>query len=288
MNMINERNAAKGSRPFRHPRELYIDLLKSAILNDLYRKYIPPPDEEDIQSAKRTLAALKRRYGDMIQRGGIDEQFVVFQQRRSSVVQAHTLGDRSQVENVEKCLRSIIEDNIQGDLIEAGVFRGGMVLLMAGILEAYGCDDRIVYVADSFEGWPKPIGNEVIEDSVCFDLFEPAGSFSAPVDEVVDNFEKYGLMSDSVRILKGWFDETLPRARIDKLSLIRVDADWYESTWTVLDVLYDKVESGGYVIIDDYGLPIGARRAVDQFRKLRQIESPLVWVNDQTVFWRKV
>jgi hypothetical protein len=92
-----------------------------------------------------------------------------------------------------------------------------------------------------------------------------------------------------VEFLKGWFKDTLPVAPIGKLAVLRLDGDYYDSTMDGLTNLYDKLSVGGYAIIDDYGEDsfTYCRRAVDEFRKLRGIEEPLVRVDSKCYFWKR-
>ena len=87
---------------------------------------------------------------------------------------------------------------------------------------------------------------------------------AVPLERVQDNFRRYGLLDEQVRFLKGWFRDTLPTAPIERLAVLRLDGDLYESTIQALDGLYDKLSAGGFVIVDDYGnvagLPPGGAR----------------------------
>ena len=108
------------------------------------------------------------------------------------------------------------------------------------------------------------------------------------IDEVRRNFAAYGLLDDQVQFLKGWFSETLPGAPIERLALMRLDGDLYESTRDALVNLYDRLSPGGYVIVDDYGEDSWTycRRAVDEFRAERGIQDPLVRVDSRCYFWQ--
>ena len=109
------------------------------------------------------------------------------------------------------------------------------------------------------------------------------------LEEVKRNFDAYELLDDQVKFLKGWFKDTLPDAPIEKLAVMRLDGDYFESTWAALTNLYDKLSVGGYVIIDDYGEDLWTycRKAVEEFRKERNITDPLIRVDRPCSFWRK-
>ena len=101
------------------------------------------------------------------------------------------------------------------------------------------------------------------------------------------NFERYGLLDDQVKFLKGWFKDTFPGARIDQLAVLRLDGDLYESTMDTLVPLYPKVTSGGYVIVDDYRIIPACKKAVDDYRAEHGIEAPLLEIDWNSVYWQK-
>jgi O-methyltransferase len=109
------------------------------------------------------------------------------------------------------------------------------------------------------------------------------------LDDVKRNFSAYGLLDEQVVFLKGWFKDTLPDAPIKAIAVLRLDGDYYESTRDALVNLYDKVSPGGYIIIDDYGEDSWTycSKAVDEFRKERDITDPLIRVDRPCRFWQK-
>ena len=197
------------------------------------------------------------------------------------------MSEMSTVDHLQWCVEEVLRNEIPGDFIETGIWKGGLPILMRGILKAWNVTDRVVWGADSFDGLPEPDPAENLEDAIAWFLFAPLERLKIPRDFVENTFLKYGLLDDQVRFLEGWFSDTLPSAPIEKLALMRLDGDWYESTMTALNALYGKLSQGGYVIIDDYGLLRGCRDAVDQFRQNHSITTPLVAVNHQVVFWKK-
>lgn len=86
--------------------------------------------------------------------------------------------------------------------------------------------------------------------------------------------------------MKGWFNETFKNPPFEKLSLLRLDGDMYASTWDSLIYLYDKVASGGFIIVDDYFL-LPCRNAVNDFRKLKNITEPIIEIDSESVYWKK-
>ena len=110
---------------------------------------------------------------------------------------------------------------------------------------------------------------------------------AVPLEEVQQLFKRYDLLDSQVRFLKGWFKDTLAVAPIKSLAMLRLDGDLYESTMDTLVPLYDKVSTGGFVIVDDYYSCLPCGRAIDEFRAARGISTPLQKIDEQSVFWRK-
>lgn len=198
--------------------------------------------------------------------------------------EAETMIGLSRLDNLEHCVVDVLRRRVPGDLAETGVWRGGASIFMRGALRAYGDTGRTVWVADSFQGLPKPDAASYPADEGSDLWAEPRLAIS--LDEVKRNFERYGLLDDHVRFVPGWFRETLPTAAIDQLAVLRLDGDMYESTIVALRSLYDKVARGGYVIVDDYGSVPPCRRAVDDFRNERGIEESLLPVDWTGVYWQ--
>ncbi len=196
----------------------------------------------------RRIRELGRNYGDRIANLGFH----------------HTMVGRARLDNVHRCLDTILQEGIPGDLIECGVWRGGVVVFMRGFLAAHGVLDRSVWVADSFRGLPKPL---VPEDEGLDLSTEP--SLAIDRATVEDIFERYGLRDARVCFLEGWFRDTLPAAPIGRLALLRIDGDLPSSTTQALEACYDRVAPGGFVIVDDYGFIPQCRQAVDEFRARR-------------------
>jgi O-methyltransferase len=107
------------------------------------------------------------------------------------------------------------------------------------------------------------------------------------IDEVRRNFQRYGMLDNQLKFLVGWFKDTLPRAPISRLSILRLDGDMYQSTMESLDNLYGRLSCNGYVIVDDYALP-GCRQAVHDFRARHNILEPILKTEDGVAgFWKK-
>jgi O-methyltransferase len=81
-----------------------------------------------------------------------------------------------------------------------------------------------------------------------------------------------GYPGNKVFYHKGWFQNTIPEKskEIEKIAILRLDGDWYESTKVCLENLFDKVVQRGFIIIDDYGLYSGCKKAVDEYLSNRK------------------
>ena len=189
------------------------------------------------------------------------------------------------LENIEFCLNKIIEDNIPGDLIETGVWRGGATILMKAILKARNVTDKTVWVADSFEGLPRPDDKKYAADSG--DKHYTYNELAISKEIVENNFRKYGLLDDKVKFLKGWFKDTLPTAPITQLALVRLDGDMYESTMDGITNLYPKLAKGGFLLVDDFGGLEGCRKAIMDYREAHGITEEIKQVDWTGVYWRK-
>lgn len=176
--------------------------------------------------------------------------------------------------------------NIEGDFVECGVWKGGAIGLMAIANLKYGTQRRTLRLFDVFEEICSP--NEKIDGTIAinevrkqlgekaaingeikplkgiYDRFGGPGSINA-CKEVIEQI--IGYPSDKVNYHKGWFQDTIPTdaKKINKIAILRLDGDWYESTKICLENLFDKVVSGGFIIIDDYGLYSGCKKATDDF-----------------------
>jgi O-methyltransferase len=173
--------------------------------------------------------------------------------------------------NLMRCCKHVVEKGIFGDFVECGVWRGGLCAAMA-IVAARESRGRRVVAFDSFQGLPEP---ETVDGSKALPWTGGCRAEEAYLDKVMAlavpgrDYVKY----------PGWFEDTIP-GYDSPIAILRLDADWYKSTKICLDHLYDKVVVGGYVIIDDYGTWPGCKKAVDEFRDARGIQSPLLRNSD--------
>jgi len=197
---------------------------------------------------------------------------------------AHTMVGLTRLRHLRHLIERVLHDGVPGDLVETGVWRGGVCIYMRAILAAHDITDRRIWAADSFEGLPPgdPDRFPADRDSILHRI----AMLAVSLEEVKRNFSQYNLRDDQVVFLKGWFRDTLPQAPIENISILRLDGDMYESTTDALSALYRKVSPGGFVIVDDFVIP-GCRQAVQDFRQRHGIDDAIERIDYTGVFWRK-
>lgn len=198
---------------------------------------------------------------------------------------AYTMIGIRRLNNLQHCYEHVVANDVPGDLIETGAWRGGATIFMRALLAAYGDHERTVWVADSFEGLPPPDAeNYPADEGINLHEFD---ELAVSLEQVQRNFRRYGLLDDQVRFLKGWFKDTLPVAPIEKLSILRLDGDLYESTMDALVNLYPKLSSGGCLIVDDYSIIPACKQAVHDYRDEHGITEEIVKIDNIGVYWIK-
>jgi O-methyltransferase len=201
---------------------------------------------------------------------------------------AFTMVGIERLDNVQACVEDVLRNNVPGDLIEAGVWRGGTTIFMRALLELNGVRDRIVYVADSFQGVPRPdVESFPADDTEPITQLADLDFLAVPVKEVAENFRKFDLLDEQVVFSRGWFRYTLPSLDGHTWSVIRLDGDLYESTIQALESLYPGLSVGGYLIVDDYTSIEACRQAVDDYREGNGIEDAIQPIDSSGVFWKK-
>ena len=269
------------------PEELYLDLMKKCLTRIAFGEHLQaiafPKGSFRAALFGPIKDALARRRIELVKARTVDLR--VRAEGKDWPRDAETMIGLARLDNIQACATDVLRRGVPGDLIETGVWRGGAVIFMRAILKAYGDRSRIVWAADSFQGLPRP-------DSAKYpaDAGDPHWSFATlevSLEQVQANFARYGLLDEQVRFLKGWFKDTLPRAPIDRLAVLRLDGDMYESTMDALEALYARVSAGGYVIVDDYGVVPACKQAVEDFRGRQGIRDELRRIDWSGVFWQK-
>jgi O-methyltransferase len=200
--------------------------------------------------------------------------------------EAETMIGMQRLTSLQECVQTVLAEDVAGDLVECGVWRGGACILMRAVLAAYGDESRSVWLADSFEGVPRsdPV-NYKADKGIRAELV--SGILGVSQAEVRANFERYGLLDDQVRFLPGWFKDTLADAPIERISVLRLDGDLYESTIQALDGLYPRLSPGGFCIVDDYLAVKACEQAVTDYRARHGITAEIIDIDGTGVLWRK-
>jgi len=261
----------------------YIDLVEAAVAHSLYSyaDTVPPGSNP----VTRRLRRAGRRAGWVPLRLRPTEGSGSAEGSADWPLYAQSMIGADRLRSLRRCVETVLADRIAGDLIEAGVWRGGACVLMRAILEAHGDVERRVWCADSFAGLPAPDPGLHPADRGLRLHREP--ELAVARSEVEATFRRYRLLDERVRFVEGWFSDTLPELAGHTWSVIRIDGDLYGSTMDALRNLYPDLAPGGFVIVDDYGAVDACRLAVEDFRRGAQITERLERIDWTGVLWRR-
>lgn len=265
--------------------ELYLDLVQRVVTNTVYQDPNIDPlrcADPDIQRDRQAGASIR---DDPRVWSSYDP--AEREEGKGWPRDAHTMVGLRRLENLRECVEQVLTDGVPGDLMETGVWRGGTCIFMRAILAAYGVSDRKVWVADSFEGIPAPDPERYPADRAATGIESVNEVVGVPLETVQENFRRYGLLDEQVSFLKGRFCDSLPTAPVERLAVLRLDGDLYESTMDALVHLYPKLSPGGFLIVDDYGALEICAKAVDDYRAEHGIEDLIISVDWTGVYWRK-
>lgn len=166
----------------------------------------------------------------------------------------------------------IVMNNISGDIVECGTWRGGSAMIVALTLKLLKSTERKIYLYDTYEGMSQPTEKDVsINQMSAFKNWAKINNRKekvfcySPLEEVQQNVFSTGYPVNNFIFVKGKVEETIPSLIPNQIALLRLDTDWYESTYHEMKHLYPKLISDGVLIIDDYGHWQGAREAIDQY-----------------------
>jgi O-methyltransferase len=195
---------------------------------------------------------------------------------------AETMIGLRRLNQLQIALETIEEEEIPGNFLEAGVWRGGACIFAAAFLHNKGIENRLVFAADSFEGLPLPDSKYPVDAG---DIHHAYDFLSVSLDEVKNNFASYLVPTERVVFVKGFFSESLKNLDCGSLAILRLDGDMYSSTTQALNSLFDRLSPGGFVIVDDWTLP-GARKAVQDFLSERGMHPEIVPIDQSSMFFR--
>jgi hypothetical protein len=188
-------------------------------------------------------------------------------------VKPYTMTSPERVFALCEAVKYIHEQNIEGDIVECGVWKGGSMMAVAESLLSLGESTRDLYLFDTYEGMAPPTGEDVDIGGVTAEsllkqsdkMKEDSVWCCASLEMVRSAVNGVGYPVEKIHFVKGMVEQTIPFAAPDKIALLRLDTDWYESTRHEMEHLFPRLVKGGVLIIDDYGHWQGARKAIDEY-----------------------
>jgi len=193
-----------------------------------------------------------------------DKELVILEE-----VKAYTMTSPERIVSLVRAINYIEENDIEGCIVECGVWKGGS--MMAALL-ALREKNRNIYLYDTFEGMSEPTNkdesykNESAKEAYLTknEYWKRIECYSA-LDEVKNNIHNINYPKDKINFIQGKVEETIPEIIPEKIAVLRLDTDWYESTMHEMVHLFPKLVTGGVIIIDDYGHWKGCKKAVDEY-----------------------
>ena len=249
---------------------LYLDLLKRNLVRWNEVKIVPLSGKGLFRRAVRSAFAARGLEICQI------KPFIAAQRETGrDWADGPTVVGLRRLDNIQQCMETVLREGVPGDMVDAGLWRGGPSILMRAVLAARGDAERCVWCADL--PWEAGSG----------EVAYPAVPYRTPhLDVVKANFERYAMLDGRVKFVVGPFAATLAAAPIGRVAVLRLDTDTLEATREVLGALYAKVSPGGFVIVNDYGQGRETRRAVDGFRDAHQVRATVVDVDGTGAYWR--
>jgi O-methyltransferase len=282
---VTASNQLQQSAPAETLRELYLELLERSLTHTLYAGSDAVGFRPGSPTRRRILELLRNKLGIIpVRISPQDEELRAT--GKDWPVFAQTMVGLERLRNIRFCIETVIDEGVGGDVIEAGVWRGGASIFARGVLKAHGVSDRSVWVADSFRGLPPVDAERYPADGRSHGQWHKVDYLKVSLETVKDNFQRYGLLDDQVKFLEGWFRDTLPTVREQKWAVVRLDGDMYESTMDGLTNLYPGLQPGGFLVIDDYDV-WECRQAVEDFRRNEGITESIEKIDWTGVYWRR-
>ena len=203
-----------------------------------------------------------------------EKEFIEFH----NLIKTETMTSVERQHALYKAVQHIIINDVEGDVVECGVWRGGSTMLAALTMKSLNETDKNIYLYDTFAGMSEPTEHDVsITGKASNHKWKSLqrGNINtwdyASQEDVAKNVNSTGYPKEKLFFVKGKVEDTIPKTIPAKISLLRLDTDWYESTAHELEHLFPRLSKGGILIIDDYGHWRGARKAVDEYIKNNNI-----------------
>lgn len=186
------------------------------------------------------------------------------------------------MDGLRTALDTVTNNDVEGDFVECGVWRGGASIFAAGYFDIKGLKNREIWVVDSFDGLPPArTGHDM-------SVWSKMDYLKVSQPTVQMNFESIGVFDPQrIHFVKGYFVHSLPGIQVKKIAVLRMDGDMYESTMDQLFNLYERVSIGGWLLVDDYGVIEDCKKAIHDFREWHGIDDPIIALEDKSVYWVK-
>ncbi|MFN8356737.1 MAG: TylF/MycF/NovP-related O-methyltransferase [Spirosomataceae bacterium] len=212
-------------------------------------------------------------YGEPVGNELENDFLAIYQQCRP-----YTMTSLERMYAAHKAATYIVDNEVEGAIVECGVWKGGSTMMMVKTLLQRGVTDREIYLYDTYEGMPEPtekdkdLAGTSAQGTWSDNQTDTVNEWCySPLEEVQKNIYATGYPKEKIHFVKGKVEDTIPGTLPTAIALLRLDTDWYDSTYHELVHLYPLLQVKGALIIDDYGHWQGAREAVDQYFAENQI-----------------
>jgi hypothetical protein len=229
---------------------------------------------------KKLVAYALKSFGySVVKKDAIPDDFDADVKNIIGQVRPFTMTSPERLNALCHAAKYISTNGIEGDIVECGVWRGGSMLAVARVLDTMDDWSRTLWMYDTFEGMSKPTEHDLdIAGISALDLLRKEKKSAdsdiwcyASLQDVQQNMKRSAYPFERIRFIQGKVEETLNKTVPERIALLRLDTDWYESTRAEMEVLFPRLTRGGVLIIDDYGHWQGARKAIDEYLASRNI-----------------
>ncbi len=205
--------------------------------------------------------------------GNFPPDFDDFEKDLLKKCRPYTLTSPERLVSLSRSVKYIVENQIPGDFVECGVWKGGSVMAMLLTLNHLGDQTRNCLLYDTYEGMSEPTEDDISHagQSAIQTIESEVKLTKVDLDLVQKNVSQISYPKNQIEFIQGKVEDTIPDRISEQIALLRLDTDWYESTLHELNHLYPRLVSGGVLIIDDYGHWMGARKATDEYISEKKI-----------------
>ncbi len=212
---------------------------------------------------------------EIVKNGVDDPRYVDFESLHKeiwSAVNKNTMTSKERIFGLIEAVKYVLKNNIEGDIVECGVWKGGSMMAIAKTLISENDTSKRLYLYDTFDGMSEPTEEDMdMQNRTAAQLLSKSDKETSHVwaysalEHVRKSMGQTNYPSSNIEYVKGKVEDTIPKTIPEKISLLRLDTDWYESTKHELEHLFPRLQKGGVLIIDDYGFWKGSRKACDEY-----------------------